>query len=86
MGKDHWPENSWLLLGRGVRSGTVGGTDGHLRGTPVDYRSGLSARDGRPIFIDNVYATLAALAGANPTQLGYPGDSVVAAILKAPPR
>jgi uncharacterized protein (DUF1501 family) len=43
-GKDHWPENSWMLLGKGIRrvegGVTLGATDDRLRGRPVDFRSG----------------------------------------------
>jgi len=78
-GKDHFPENSWLLAGGGVRGGvTVGATDSEGKSRPVDYRSGrLDGADTRPIFIDNTFATLVQIAGSSPTKHGYRRDSVV---------
>jgi len=40
-GKEHWPEGSWVLAGKGIRGGTtVGETGADLRGRAIDYRTG----------------------------------------------
>jgi len=82
-GKDHWPDNSWILCGKGVRGGvTVGGTDLFGKGERIDYRTGtVDGRDGRPIFIDNAFATLAMIAGADPVRSGYGRDSVLGCVV-----
>jgi hypothetical protein len=82
-GKDHWPENSWILVGKGVRRGvTIGGTDAVGKGLPVDYRTGEPrARGGRPLFIDNTFATLLRIARDDPNDTRYERDAPVEAIL-----
>ncbi|NTX55790.1 DUF1501 domain-containing protein [Myxococcus sp. CA039A] len=82
-GKDHWPENSWILLGRGIRAGaTVGQTDARFRGVSIDYRSG-SATEGqrRPLEIDALFATLLHLAGGDPLRHDYGRDMLLHGIL-----
>jgi hypothetical protein len=86
QGRDHWPENSWLFVGRGVRKQpgglTVGQTDRIRRSLPIDYATGRAAdHGGRPVFIDNAFATLARAAGLDPTKFGYKADQVVTALL-----
>jgi uncharacterized protein (DUF1501 family) len=78
-GKDHFPENSWLLAGRGVRGGTtVGATDRVGKGRVVHYESGtLDVDDARSIFIDNTFATLVRIAGDSPTKHGYERRAVI---------
>jgi uncharacterized protein (DUF1501 family) len=78
-GKDHFPENSWLLAGRGVRGGTtVGATDRVGKSRIVHYESGaLEVDDARPIFIDNTFATLVEIAGVSPTKHGYERRAVI---------
>jgi Protein of unknown function (DUF1501) len=83
-GKDHWPENSWIVLGKGIRkdAATIGATDAQFRGTDVDYRTGsTTAGDRRPMFVDTMYATLIHLAGGVPGQHGYPADSTLTCAL-----
>jgi uncharacterized protein (DUF1501 family) len=78
-GKDHFPENSWILAGRGVRAGqTVGQTDLTGKGTAIDFGTGAPRKDGgRPIFINNTFATLAAIAGGKAGRKAYQGDAVL---------
>lgn len=78
-GKDHFPENSWLLAGGGVRGGaTVGATDRVGKSRVVHYESGALEVDGaRPIFIDNTFATLLKIAGGSPTKHGYERGAVI---------
>lgn len=85
-GKDHWPENSWILLGRGIRKEdggvTLGETDVTFRGVEVDPRTG-SAQSGnrRPIFLDAIFATLVKIAGGDPSRFGYSSDAVLEYVL-----
>jgi hypothetical protein len=78
-GKDHWPENSWVLLGKGVKRGaTIGRTDDTLRGFAVDPRTGeLDSDSARPIQVDTIGATLTALCGGNPRAAGYADTDVL---------
>jgi len=84
-GKDHWPENTWILVGKGVRGGvSVGATDLVGKGLPIDFRTGApKPRDGRPVFIDNTFATLHKIAAADRalTQSGYEPDAAIDVIL-----
>jgi uncharacterized protein (DUF1501 family) len=83
-GKDHWPENSWILLGRGIRGGaTIGATDASYRGTGADYASGLQGANARPIFVEAIFATLLAALGRDPKASGYAPDLVLRAALAA---
>jgi hypothetical protein len=82
-GKDHWPENSWILLGKGVQPGvTVGATDRSFRSVPISYRTGSpQADDRRPLVLDSLFATLFHLAGGELSSHGYARDSVLECIL-----
>lgn len=83
-GKDHWPENSWILFGKGVRGGiTVGATDVVGKGRAIDYRTGapMERGGGRPVFIDNAFATLHKLAKGDLLDSGYESDAAIDAIL-----
>jgi hypothetical protein len=78
-GKDHFPENSWLLAGGGIRGGTtIGATDRVGKSRIVHYGSGeLEVDDARPIFIDNTFATLVKIAGGSPSKHGYERRAVI---------
>ncbi len=78
-GKDHFPENSWLMMGKGIAKGiTIGELDDRGKGLDVDYRTGLASREhGRPIYLENGFATLVAVAGGDPTKAGYGKDAVL---------
>jgi Protein of unknown function (DUF1501) len=82
-GKDHWPETSWILLGRGVRAGiTVGATDAQFRGAPIDFRTGrFDAGDRRAIDADALFATILRIAGGDPASHDYGRDSVLRCIV-----
>jgi hypothetical protein len=82
-GKDHWPENTWILAGKGVVPGlTIGASDDRHVGLPVDFRSGQVQRDGgRHVFLDNAFATIAGVASVEPVQLGYDQDAVIDCVL-----
>jgi len=87
-GKDHWPENTWILAGKGVRRHpdgfTVGGTDERFRGAMVDHETGAINRgDPRPIYLETMGATLLQLAGGDPRKFGYAADRVLSCALGA---
>ena len=82
-GKDHWPENSWILAGRGVRPGvTIGATDARFQGMKVDHESGSTTTGNRrPLYLDTLFATLLHLAGGDPRLHGYDRDALLRPLL-----
>jgi hypothetical protein len=85
QGKDHWPENSWIVAGRGIRPGvTVGGTDDSYRGLPTDFRTGSTTQgERRPIFLDDLFGTMLHLAGGDLAKNGFERAHVIEALLSA---
>jgi uncharacterized protein (DUF1501 family) len=78
LGKDHWPEVSWMMLGRGIRAGGIGAVDATMRALPADHRSGRT--DGgqrRPIRLESISATLLRVAGARPSSAAFDDDEVI---------
>jgi hypothetical protein len=85
-GKDHWPENTWMLFGKGIRRSpgglTVGSTDERFRGAAIDFKSGSAVSgDRRPLLLDNLFATVLKVAGGHPKAAGYGKDAVVECLL-----
>jgi hypothetical protein len=81
-GKDHWPESTWMLLGGGVRREagglTLGETLADFRGAAIDYRTGkTSGPDARPIFLNNIFATLVRAAGISQARSPYAAGDVL---------
>jgi hypothetical protein len=77
-GKDHWPETSFFLLGKGVRPGVIGATGDDFRALPIDYRSGsTTAGERRPIFVEALSSTLLRIIGASPSSAGFSDDDVL---------
>ena len=63
-GKDHWTFTSAMLIGSGVRGGTVtGGYGSGLVGQPVDLETGLVTDSGTRLSSAHLGATLSTLAG-----------------------
>ena len=79
QGKDHFPENAWILAGRGVPGGfTAGATDNHYRGLKIDFRTGQSSADhGRPLYLDSAFASLLEMVGIDATRHGYARDAAL---------
>lgn len=67
-GKDHHPWTSAVMIGKRVRSGTFGVTDGTQQGIPVNFDTGLPDSGGTPIDVTNVVAGILTLVGANPNE------------------
>ncbi|WP_224370153.1 DUF1501 domain-containing protein [Hyalangium versicolor] len=78
-GKDHWPESSWVLAGKGIRGGaTVGETDRELRGLAIDYRTGRPGGDQRRlVLIDALSATLLHVANPGSMSHGFRSEDVL---------
>ena len=87
QGRDHWPENSWLLAGRGIRAApggvTAGATDRVRRSRPIDFVSGAVDERGRQVFVESVFATAARAAGLELGPLGYREDDLLPCLLAA---
>jgi hypothetical protein len=86
LGKEHWPETSWVLAGRGIRGGTtVGETGLDLRGLTIDYRTGRPTGDQRrPVLIDALSATLLRITSPDSLGHGLREDDVLECALAEP--
>ena len=68
MGKDHWPYNSALIVGSGVRGGrSLGAADSGSVGLPVDFASGQASDTGDILGSENVGAAILKLGGVDPS-------------------
>ncbi len=68
-GKDHWTFTSAMLIGAGVRGGTVvGAFDDALHGQPVNLGTGAAEREGTALTPEHLGATLYTLAGLDPAE------------------
>lgn len=82
MGKDHWPYNSTMVIGSGVRGGrSLGASDDGVVGLPVDFNSGLASDTGDILGSENVGAALLELGGVDPGSV-LPGVQPFRALLK----
>lgn len=80
-GKDHWPYTSAMLIGPGVRSGVVRGTDAGLQQRLVDFSTGQPDEDiGLPIQAQDLLATVTSLVGLDAAEL-YPEAEVIDAVV-----
>src|SRR5262249_33647173 len=81
-GKDHWPETSFFLLGKGVRPGVVGATGDDFLSMPVDYHTGSTTTgERRPIFVEALSSTLLRMVGAAPSSVGFADKDVLSPVL-----
>ncbi|KFE65302.1 DUF1501 domain-containing protein [Hyalangium minutum] len=78
-GKDHWPETSWILAGKGIRGGaTVGETGTDLQGQAIDYRTGRPSGDQRrPVLIDALSSTVLHIANPGASGHGFSAENVL---------
>jgi hypothetical protein len=80
-GKDHWTFTTAMLIGAGIRGGTVAGEYGEgLVGAPVDLETGLAAATGTRMTSKHLGATLATIGGLDP-ELVAPGTEPIRGIL-----
>lgn len=78
-GKDHWTYTSCMCVGAGVRGGQViGALDADAIGVPVDLATGSPSDSGADLVPEHLGATLLALAGLDPGDLGDPIEAVLA--------
>jgi uncharacterized protein (DUF1501 family) len=76
LGKDHLPQTSFLFSGPGIAGGKVfGQTGSEMEAHPISLSTGRVPRQGagRELILDDVGATLLALAGLDPQRYGYTG-------------
>lgn len=80
QGKDHWTWTTAMLIGAGVRGGrAIGGyAEDDYTGLPVDLATGEVSDTGVQLSPTNLGATLLALAGADPGEVGEPIEGVLA--------
>lgn len=85
-GKEHWPESSWVLAGRGIRGGaTVGETGSDLRGQAIEYRTGRPSGDQRrPVLIDAISSTVLHIANPDASVPGFRSEDVLRCALAEP--
>jgi uncharacterized protein (DUF1501 family) len=82
QGKDHWPYNSALVCGSGIRGGrSLGAADSGSVGLPVDYASGQASDNGDILGSENVGAALLKLGGIDPETV-LPGVQPFHALLR----
>lgn len=86
-GKEHWPESSWVLAGKGIRGGaTVGETGSGLRGQAIDYRTGRPSGDQRrPVLIDAISSTVLHIANPDASGHGFRSEDVLRCALAERP-
>ncbi len=74
LGKDHFPEAHYLVMGPGVVTGqTFVPTGKRMEGVKVDFKTGKPDDAGDHLILDDLGATLLHLAGLNPELYGYNG-------------
>lgn len=73
LGKDHFPEAPYLLMGAGIRPGVYGQTGRSMEALPVSLDRGRPAATGHKLALDDLGATLLHLAGLDPRPYGYNG-------------
>jgi hypothetical protein len=81
-GKDHWPYNSALVVGSGVRGNRmIGRTDDGLIGRTIDFSTGQADDNGDVLGPENLGAALLKLGGIDP-ESHLPGVQVLDALLR----
>ena len=79
-GKDHWPVTSALVIGAGVRGGSViGATNDRLDALSIDLRTGSVDEGGKQLQYGNLAAGLLQLVGVDPAPY-LPGSEPLDAI------
>ena len=83
-GRDHWTFTSALMIGSGIRGGTVvGSLDESGRGRRVDLDTGMASDDGRLMGPDDFGATLLALGGVDPSPFVGTEPKPIRAVLQS---
>jgi uncharacterized protein (DUF1501 family) len=75
LGKDHFPQTSFMFHGPGIVKGRAFGRTGRkMEGLPIAYRNGDAADAGRVPLLDDIGTTLLRVAGVDPERYGYSGE------------
>jgi uncharacterized protein (DUF1501 family) len=75
LGKDHFPQASYLFYGPWFAGGRAYGASGRdMVSLPVALATGRPDRGGHSVRLDDVGTTLLALDGADPEMFGYVGE------------
>ena len=81
-GKDHWTFTSAMLVGSGIRGGTVvGEMDDDFQGRPIDLESGEATESGERVLPAHLGATLLALGDIDPAEHVTGGEQPIAAVM-----
>jgi hypothetical protein len=82
MGKDHWPYNSALVVGSGIRGGrSLGAADEGSVGLPVNFDTGMADPNGDILGSEHLGAALLQLGGVDPGTV-LPGIQPFKALLR----
>ncbi len=74
LGKDHWPEAPYILMGPGLNTGKAFGQTGKfMEGGKVSFATGANDAAGDHLILDDLGTTLVQMAGLNPSVYGYNG-------------
>ena len=74
LGKDHFPEAQYLLMGPNINVGNAFVPTGkHMEGQKINLKTGKADDNGERLVLDDLGATLMHAAGLNPTLYGYNG-------------
>ena len=83
MGKDHWPYNSTMVVGSGVRGGrSLGASDDGLIGRKIDFATGQPSDTGDILGSEHVGAALLKIAGIDPGEF-LPGVQAFDALVRS---
>jgi len=81
-GKDHWPYNSVLVAGAGVKGNAVYGyTDDSLIAAPIDLKSGQQNDSGTMLGCEHLGLALLKIGGLDPSKF-LPGVDVLEALVR----
>ncbi len=81
-GRDHWPYNSMLVAGAGVKGNQLlGKTDGGLIGLPIDLATGQESASGDILGCESVGTALLEIGGLDPAGF-LPGVPVLDALVR----
>jgi len=79
LGKDHWPETTFMIMGPGIntdggRGAAYGITGPFMEGKKINKVTGKPDDAGQHLRLDDVGVTLMSMAGLKPSTYGYQGD------------
>lgn len=72
-GKDHFPDVTYMLMGKSLKNGAFGATGKQMEGLPVSLRTGSPGPNAHKPSVNDMAVTLLSLAGIAPGAYGYSG-------------